>query len=135
MFIAVASSVVGTANSIRENPYGPGVTVFPASGDVSATLLSGYDKRGKAVAADGPEVLAAAVRIENSEDAEQQYYLRVKFTDSAGERLASKRLEPLVGAGQVVSRNVFTGVPRPADSDVTVTVSAERSDPLSMLLP
>lgn len=116
-------------------PYGPGVQLFPASGDVSATLLSGYDRRGKAVDKDGEEVLAAAVRIENSEDAEQQYYVRVKFTDAAGQQLASKRLEPLVGPDQVVTGNVYTAVPRPARSEVIVMVSAERSDPLSMMLP
>lgn len=134
IFLAVVSSVVGAGSSFRSgDPLGPGaVELTPASRDVSATLLSGYDRRGMSVDDDGEEVLAASVRIENPTGAEQQYFVRVRFLDSDERRLAAKRLQPLVGPGEVLTRNLFTGVPRPSGAEVTVTVSAERTDPLSL---
>lgn len=130
--LAIVSAVMGPGSSGGRPGLGSGVELTPATREVSATLLSGYDRRGKPVTDDGAAVLAASVRIENPTGEQQQYFVRVRFTGSDGERLAGKRLSPLVGPGDVWNRNVFTDVTRPS-GDVSVTVSADRSDPLSLM--
>lgn len=122
--VALVLAALGPGRPASAGRYPQDFTAA-APEEASATLLSGYSAKGRAVTPGSPQVLAASVQVRNPTDAEQRYRLILTFAGPDGRTLLQRRLLVDVAAGQFVSRQLFTQAERP-DVDVSVHLSADR---------